>query len=1453
MPPGPYVLTASYAGSGSLAGATASVTVMVGAAVPVITVTGATAVYDGQPHPATATAIGLDGNPVNGLFAFTYMPGGPSTPVAAGSYAVSATFTSQDPDYANAAANGSWTPAVPLSAPRVGTAAGVINQKLYVVGGCTPASGGCTNPNENDVFDPVANMWTVGSTMPTARSYAGAGVIGNALYVAGGCLNGDCTSTTAALERYDPASDTWSSLLPMPTARAQAAIAAVNGLLVVAGGFPCASCPALTTVEAFDSSANTWTTASPLPAGQSGAVGVAVNGIFYAIGGTSGSTFAYNPASNTWTMKSPMLTARSNAAGDVLFGSIYIVGGASASAPFVTTAEAYDPVADSWVSEPNMTTPRASLAASSINNVLYAVGGQNATGALATTETFAGGAATVTITPATPTVTWATPSSLSYGMPLGGQQLNATASVAGTFAYSPPVGTVLAARTQTLSVIFTPADANDQTSVSTSVLLTVTPAMASVTPNAASKTYGSGDPLLTGTLVGFLGTDNVTATYTRAVGETVLGGPYAISATLGPANVLSNYAITYNTANFTIGPATASVTPNAASKTYGTPDPTLTGTLSGFVATDDVTPAYTRAAGETVLGGPYTISATLGPANVLGNYAITYNTANFTISPATASVTPNAASKTYGTPDQTLSGTLSGFVATDNVTATYTRAAGETVLGGPYTISATLGPASALSNYTITYSTAAFTIGQALASVTPAAASKTYGAADPSLAGVLSGFLASDNVTAAYTRAAGETVPGGPYTISATLSPASVLGNYAITYNTAPFTIVQAASVTNVTCPASVTFTGAAQTSCTAAVSGADGFSQSLTVNYASNTNAGTATATASYGGDANHLASTGSATFTIAQATSATVMTCPASVTFSGSAQTSCTALVTGAGGLSQSLTVNYASNINAGTATATASYGGDANHVASTGSAAFTIAQATSATLVTCPASVTYSGTPLTPCAATVTGAGGLSQSLTVTYTSDTIAGTATANASYSGDANHVASTGSAAFTVVKAMSATAVTCPATTTYSGSAQVPCTAIVTGVNGLDQSLTVSYTGNTNAGTATASASYSGDANDIASMGSATFAIAKAVSAVVVTCPPSVTYSGSAQTPCTAVVTGAGGLTQSLTVSYTSNTKAGTATASASYGGDVNHNASASSATFTIAKATPKITWATPAAINQGAALGATQLNAAASVPGTFVYAPPSGTVLGAGQQTLSVTFTPTDSADYTTATASVTINVNVTAGNLTITVGQTVTFNAGTIAHDVTVNGGNLILTNGTHVGGNVQLFSGSVTISGSSVGGNLQGFGGSVTIASSTITGDLQMSSGSVTISNSTVSGDMQMNGGGPFAIGPGTVIKGNLQIQAMPASSTVSTMCGAVVNNSLQVQSDAAPIHIGSSSGCAGNTIHGNVQIQSNTAPVQVFGNTVTYNLMCNANTSITGGGNTAMLKQGQCSAF
>ncbi len=63
--------------------------------------------------------------------------------------------------------------------------------------------------------------------------------------------------------------------------------------------------------------------------------------------------------------------------------------------------------------------------------------------------------------------------------------------------------------------------------------------------------------------------------------------------------------------------------------------------------------------------------------------------------------------------------------------------------------------------------------------------------------------------------------------------------------------------------------------------------------------------------------------------------------------------------------------------------------------------------------------------------------------------------------------------------------------------------------------------------------------------------------------------------------------------------------------------------------ATPTIIWNDPADITYGTALSTHQLNASASVPGTFIYYPPAGAVLGAGAKILHVDFIPEDTANY--------------------------------------------------------------------------------------------------------------------------------------------------------------------------------------------------------------------------------
>ena len=239
----------------------------------------------------------------------------------------------------------------------------------------------------------------------------------------------------------------------------------------------------------------------------------------------------------------------------------------------------------------------------------------------------------------------------------------------------------------------------------------------------------------------------------------------------------------------------------------------------------------------------------------------------------------------------------------------------------------------------------------------------------------------------------------------------------------------------------------------------------------------------------------------------------------------------------------------------------------VAGSGQSTFTIARASSVTVVFCPSSVVFTGSAVTACAAVVTGVGGLSTSGSVSYSGNTNVGTASAQGVFVGDGNHTGSVSAAAvFTITKAPSAFYVYCPASLAFTGSALTPCTASVSGVGGLLAPVVVSYSGNTNAGTATAQVVFAGDANHMGAFAARSFTITRAASVVTVSCTMSVVFTGAALTPCTVSVTGVGGLSMAPAAVYSTNINVGKATVTYTYIGDANHTGSTATKTFTITK-----------------------------------------------------------------------------------------------------------------------------------------------------------------------------------------------------------------------------------------------------------------------------------------------
>ncbi|MGE5395255.1 MAG: hypothetical protein ACM3P1_10955, partial [Candidatus Saccharibacteria bacterium] len=388
------------------------------------------------------------------------------------------------------------------------------------------------------------------------------------------------------------------------------------------------------------------------------------------------------------------------------------------------------------------------------------------------------------------------------------------------------------------------------------------------------------------------------------------------------------------------------------------------------------------------------------------------------------------------------------------------------------------------------------------------------------------------------------------------------------------FTIDKAPSVTTVSITgAPFTYTGSAITPATVSVTGAGGLSLTPLASYANNINAGAATASYTYAGDDNHLGSSDSKTFTIDKAPSVTTVSITgAPFTYTGSAITPATVLVKGAGGLNLTPTPSYANNINAGTATASYTYAGDDNHYGSEDSKTFEIGKADAIIFVE-----GYSGNYDGLAHGAIGTAKGVNNELLLGLNLgnsfiNVPGGTAIwVFTDVTGNYNNA--TGSVKIDISKATSTTVVSITgAPFAYTGSAIEPATVSVTGAGGLNLTPIPNYANNINAGPALASYTYAGDDNHLGSSDSKTFTIDKAPSVTTVSISEApFIYTGSAITPASVSVTGAGGLSLTPLASYANNINAGTATASYTYAGDANHLGSSDSKTFTIDKA-PSVT-----------------------------------------------------------------------------------------------------------------------------------------------------------------------------------------------------------------------------------------------------------------------------------------
>ncbi|AXR13479.1 two-partner secretion system adhesin CdrA [Pseudomonas aeruginosa] len=328
--------------------------------------------------------------------------------------------------------------------------------------------------------------------------------------------------------------------------------------------------------------------------------------------------------------------------------------------------------------------------------------------------------------------------------------------------------------------------------------LTITKALLNVIADAKTKVYGDADPALTYQVSGLKNGDTAGAVLNggglvRVSGENV--GNYAIQQG-GLGLVSGNYDLAYQGNNLTITKALLNVIADAKTKVYGDADPSLTYQVSGLKNGDTagsiLTGGLNRAAGENV--GVYGINQGDLALNS-GNYDLSYQGNNLTITKALLNVIADAKTKVYGDADPSLtyqvSGLKNGDTAGSILTGGLNRAAGENV--GVYGINQ--GDLALNSgNYDLSYQGNNLTITKALLNVIADAKTKVYGDADPSLTYQVSGLKNGDTAGAvlnggSLSRVAGENV--GVYGINQG-DLALNSGNYDLSYQGNNLTITKA-------------------------------------------------------------------------------------------------------------------------------------------------------------------------------------------------------------------------------------------------------------------------------------------------------------------------------------------------------------------------------------------------------------------------------------------------------------------------------------------------------------------------------------------------------------------------------------------------------------------------------------------------------------------------------------
>ncbi|TMG03036.1 MAG: choice-of-anchor D domain-containing protein, partial [Chloroflexi bacterium] len=243
----------------------------------------------------------------------------------------------------------------------------------------------------------------------------------------------------------------------------------------------------------------------------------------------------------------------------------------------------------------------------------------------------------------------------------------------------------------------------------------------------------------------------------------------------------SSYATSSGATSLTVTPASLNVTANDMTRQYGIANPALDATITGFkngetLGTSDVTgsASCTTTANSGSLVGNYTITCTAGSLTS-HNYTFMFAPGTLHVTQAVLTVTADAKSKIYGAGNPALTYTITGFVNGDPasiVSGTANCATTATILSGVggYPITCTQGTLSA-TNYAFSFVGGTVTVTQATLTVTADPQSRVYGAGNPALTYIITGFVNGDAAS----------VVSGTANCSTTATLLSGVGGYSIT------------------------------------------------------------------------------------------------------------------------------------------------------------------------------------------------------------------------------------------------------------------------------------------------------------------------------------------------------------------------------------------------------------------------------------------------------------------------------------------------------------------------------------------------------------------------------------------------------------------------------------------------------------------------------------------------